>query len=130
MLESDEENVGSTDDESWNLQDEDGETGSSEDSGDEAVWETPVENLPAEEHRGTALPAPVTKTSIAYVDHVPDRHEIPFTKNAGLNVGNPGSNPFDNFCLNANDDYFDLVIQETNLYANELLKTIGTQGLG
>ena len=77
LLESDEQNVDSTDDESWNLQDEDDETDSSEDSGDEAGWETPVENLPAEEHRGTALPAPVTKTSIAYVDHVNDRHEIP-----------------------------------------------------
>ena len=97
---------------------------------DEAGWETPVENLPPEEHRGPALSAPATKPLILHVDHVPDHREIPLTKNAGLNVGTPGSNPFDYFCLNANDDYFGLVIQETNLYANEMLKTIGTQGLG
>ncbi|XP_046402029.1 piggyBac transposable element-derived protein 4-like [Ischnura elegans] len=122
LLESDEENFDSTDDESWNIRGEDDETDSSEDSGDEAGWETPAENLPAEEDPESALPASATRTPITYVGHIPDRREIPFTKNPGLKVGNPGSDPFDYFCLLANDDFFDLVIQETNFYANELLK--------
>jgi hypothetical protein len=51
-------------------------------------------------------------------------------KNAKLCVSNPGSDPFDFFSLLANDDFFGLIIQETNFYANDFPKKIGTLGLG
>lgn len=69
-------------------------------------------------------------TPIVYVDHAPDRRETPFMKNAKLCVSNPGSDPFDFFSLLANDDFFGLIIQETNFYANDFPKKIGTLGLG
>jgi len=65
-------------------------------------------------------------TDYKWVDESPHINNVSFSKTAGLKTRPLGNKPIDYFSMLFTDDFIELIVQETNLYAVEIF--ISTAG--
>lgn len=81
----------------------------------------PVNNLPyTSKNRGTARHTVATTNGFTWLDDSSNVDHIDFNELSGLKIPPNGDQPIDFLNLLLNDNFYDLVVRETNNYAAEL----------